>query len=127
MHTPNPHVVRLVSWYFEPSQLQRITSRLKTMFSLPPIYSAHKSSNNQLSKNHKISPDTNPHKAKNTQKHQAQFFSKKTVPSVLSQLKNYIRLEHAGIVDHSVDLAIPDFIKVYIKEQEWTEAIKKSF
>ena len=30
----------LVSWYFEPSQPQRVTSRLKTMFSPSPIYSA---------------------------------------------------------------------------------------
>ena len=35
----------LVSWYFEPSQPQRITSGLKTMFSLSPFYSAPKSSN----------------------------------------------------------------------------------
>ena len=39
----------LVSWYFEPSQPQRITSRLTTMFSLSPIYSALKSS--KFSKN----------------------------------------------------------------------------
>ena len=32
----------LVSWYFEPSQPQRITSWLKTMFNLSPIYSAPK-------------------------------------------------------------------------------------
>ena len=50
---------RLVSWYFEPSQPQRITSWLKTMFSLSPIYSARKSSNHKLSINHKISPNTN--------------------------------------------------------------------
>ena len=49
----------LVSWYFEPSQPQRITSGLKTMFSLFPIYSAHKSSNHKLFINHKISPDEN--------------------------------------------------------------------
>ena len=35
----------LVSWYFEPNQPQRITSRLKTMLNLSPIYSARKSSN----------------------------------------------------------------------------------
>ena len=31
----------LVSWHFKPSQLQRITSGLKTNFSLSPSYSAH--------------------------------------------------------------------------------------
>ena len=46
----------LINWYFEPSQPQRITSRLKTMFSLSPIYSTRKSSNHKLFKNHEISP-----------------------------------------------------------------------
>ena len=32
----------LLSWYFELSQPQRITSWLKTMFNLSPIYSARK-------------------------------------------------------------------------------------
>ena len=54
----------LVSWYFELSQPQRITSQPETMFNLSPIYSACKSSNHTSSKNHKISPDTNPHKTK---------------------------------------------------------------
>ena len=30
------------------------------------------------------------------------------VLSVLSLLKRHIRLEHTGIVDHSVDLSMPD-------------------
>ena len=51
----------------KPSQPQRITSRLKTMFNLSPIYSARKSSNHKLSINHKISQDTNLHKTKHTQ------------------------------------------------------------
>ena len=33
------------------------------------------------------------------------------VPSVLPLLKKHIRLGHAGIVDLSVDLSIPDFKK----------------
>ena len=49
-------VDQLVNWYFELSQPQRITSQLKTMFNLSPIYSACKSSNHKLFKNHKISP-----------------------------------------------------------------------
>ena len=44
---------QLVNWYFEPSQPQRITSQLKTIFNLSPIYSAHKSSNHKSAKNHK--------------------------------------------------------------------------
>ena len=63
----------VVSWYFEPSQLQRITSRLKTMFNLFSIYSARKSSNHKLSINHKISHDTNLHKTKHTQTSDTKF------------------------------------------------------
>uniref|UniRef100_UPI003AF75E68 hypothetical protein n=1 Tax=Thiolapillus sp. TaxID=2017437 RepID=UPI003AF75E68 len=37
-------------------------------------------------------------------------------------LKKHIRLGHAGIVDHYVDLSTPDFKKTIKKE--WTEAIK---
>ena len=49
-YTPQAHAILRVSWYFELSQPQRITSQLKTMFNLPPIYSARKSSNNKSSK-----------------------------------------------------------------------------
>ena len=58
----------LVSWYFEPSQPQRITSRPKTMFNLSSIYRARKSPKHK-SKQHKISPDTNPHKKYTNIKH----------------------------------------------------------
>ena len=80
------------------------------MFNLFPIYSARKSSNDKLSKNHIISPDFS-----------LQFYINKTytnvkhkifeelVPSVSPLLKDHIRLGHTGIVDHSVDLSIPDF------------------
>ena len=44
------------------------------------------------------------------------------VPSASPLLKKHVRPGHAGIVDHSVDLAIPDFKKKSIKK-EWTEAI----
>ena len=42
----------------------------------------------------------------------------------ITPVKKHIRLGHAGIVDHSVDLSIPD-LKKSIKK-EWTEAIKNS-
>ena len=54
-------VSELVFW------AESATSRLKTMFSLSPTYSAHKSSNHKLSKNYKISSDTNLHETKRTQ------------------------------------------------------------
>ena len=38
------HMSQLVSWCFEPSQPQRITSGLNTNFTLSPSYSFHKSS-----------------------------------------------------------------------------------
>ena len=44
--TFNAHVIErfsLVSWCFEPSQLQRITSGLNSNFSLSPSHSFHKS------------------------------------------------------------------------------------
>ncbi|WP_419617253.1 hypothetical protein, partial [Thiolapillus sp.] len=63
----------LVSWYFEPSQPQRATSWLKTMFNLSHIYSARKSSNHKLSINHKITHDTNLHKTKHTQTSDIKF------------------------------------------------------
>ena len=75
-----------VNWYFEPSQPQRITSRIKTMFSLSPIYSACKSSNHKLSINHKISPDTNLRKMKHTQTSNTNFLEE-LVPSISPLLK----------------------------------------
>ena len=77
------------------------------MFNLSPIYSARKSSNNRLSINHKISLDTNLHETKQTNIGHKIF--EEYVPSVSPLLKKHIRLGHAGIVDHSVDLSIPDF------------------
>ena len=48
------------------------------------------------------------------------------VPSVSPRLKKHIRLGHARIVDHSVDLSIPDIKKYFFfkLKKEWTEAIK---
>ena len=60
------------------------------------IYAARKSSNNKLSKNHKISPDTNPYKKYTNIKNK---LFEEFVPSVLPLLKKHIRLRHAGIVD----------------------------
>ena len=78
------------------------------MFNLAPIYSARKSSNHKLSINHKISPDTNLHETYTNIEHKN---FEEIVPSVSPLLKKHIRLGHVGIVDHSVDLSIPDFKK----------------
>ena len=53
-----------------------------------------------------------------------QKFFKELVLSVSPLLKKQIRLGHASITDHSLDLSIPDFKKVF-KKKEWREAIKK--
>ena len=74
-NSPEKRRIKRFSWYFEPSQPQRTTSRLKTMFNLSPIYSERKPSNHKLSENHKISPDTKLHKTKHTQTSN-KFFSK---------------------------------------------------
>ena len=55
----------------------------------------------------KVSPDTNLHKTKHNTNIKHKTFEE-LVPSVSPQLKKHIRLGHAGIVDHSVDLSIPD-------------------
>ena len=80
------------------------------MFNPSPIYSARKSSNHKSSTNHKSRHDTNLHKTK-TYTNIGNIFEE-LVPSVSPLLKKHIRLGHAGIVDHSVDLSIPDFKKV---------------
>ena len=97
----------IVNWYFEPSQPQRIISRLKTMFSPSPIHSARKSSNQKLFKNHKISPV---HKfiSNKTYTNIEHKIFEELIPSVSPLLKKHIRLGHVGIVDHSVDLSLPD-------------------
>ena len=76
------------------------------MFNPSPIYSARKLSNHKLSINHKISPDTNLHKTYTNIGHK---MFEELVPSVSPPLKKHVRLGHAGIVDNSVDLSIPDF------------------
>ena len=78
------------------------------MFNLSPIYSARRSSNHKLSINHKISHDTNLHKTYTNIGHK---IFEELVPSVSPLLKKHTRLGHAGIVDHFVDLSIPDLKK----------------
>ena len=93
------------------------------MFNLSPIYSACKSSNHKLFKNHKISPvhKFTWNKTYTNIKHK---IFEELVPSVPSLLKKHIRLGQDGIVDHSVDLSIPDsFLSI---KKERTKTIKKS-
>ena len=81
------------------------------MFNLSPIYSARKLSNHNLSKNHKISPDINLHKKKTYTNIKDKIFEELvlSVSPLLRKKQKNIGLGHAGIVDHSVDLSIPDF------------------
>ena len=87
---------------------------------LSPIYSARKSSNQKLFKNHKIKLYTNLHK-QNIHKHRTQNFRRISPFGITPVKKKHMKLGHTGIVNHSVDLSIPDF-KEYKKE--WTEATK---
>ena len=100
---------QLVSWYFEPSQPQKITSWLKKMFNLSPIYSACKSSNHKLFINHKINPVHKFKLKKTIHKHRTQNFRRISPFGIapVKKKKKHIRLLHAGIVDHSIDLLIP--------------------
>ena len=78
------------------------------MFNLSPIYSAHKSLNYKISPNHKISPDTNPHKTKKYTNTKHKIFEE-LVPLVSPLYKKkHIRLGHVGIVGQSVDVSRPD-------------------
>ena len=77
------------------------------MFNLAPIYSARKSSNHKLPINQKISHDTNLHKTKHTQTSDTKF--RRISPFGITPVE---KAHKAGIVDHSVNLSIPDFKKV---------------
>ena len=98
---------KLVSWYFEPSQSQRVTSGLKET-SICLLFTLHAS--HQATDFQKItkSVPTRIYIKQNTRKHQTQHFRRNS-PFGIAPVKKHIRLGHAGIVDHSVDLSMPDF------------------
>ena len=60
----------------------------------------------------------------NIHKHQTQNF-RRISPFGIAPVKKHIRLGHACIMDHSVDLSIADFKKYFKKE--WTEATEFFF
>ena len=112
-------VLKIVSWYFEPSQpLRFIISGLKqTSFCFPfTLHTSHQTINSQK-KNNKISPNTYLHETKHTKTSKTKFH--RTSPfGVAPVKKKYVRLGHAGNVDHSINFSIPDFKKVYTKKQK---------
>ena len=71
-----------------------------------------------ISKNQKISPDTNLHKTYINIKLKT---FKELVP-----LEKHIRLGHAGVMDHSVNLSIPDF-KKYKQGMDRSNKIYKKY
>ena len=110
--------IYLVSWYFELSQPWRITSWRKTTFNLSPIYSACKSSNYKSSKNHKISPDTNPHKTKNVQTSNTNFW--RISPFGIAPFKKAHKAhQYHGLFLRFINTRFKKSIK-----KEWTETIK---
>ena len=94
------------------------------MFNLSPIYSARKSSNHKLFKNHKISPVHKFTSKQNIHKHQTQNFQR-IHPSGITPVKKAQKARTRCIMDHSIDLSIPDFLKSIKKE--WTEAVKNIY
>ena len=109
--------------YVESSQPQRITPGLKqilicllltlhtshqTTNYLSPIDSSHKSSNHKLPQNTKsVLTQIYIYNKRYTDIEHNIF--EELVPSVLPLLKKHVRLGHASIVNHSVNLSIPDF------------------
>ena len=83
---------------------KRIISGLKTKFNLSSCHSAHKVIKPQILKNLHKSVLIQIHTKQN--KHQTQYFRRKS-PFGIALLKRHIKLEHAGIVDYSVDLSMP--------------------
>ena len=89
---------QLVSWYFDPSQPQKITSGLKQT-SICLLFTMHTNS-----------PKTTKSVTKqiyikqNIHKQRTQNFRRISPFGI-----EHIRLGHAGIVDYSVDLSTPDF------------------
>ena len=108
----------LVSWYFEPSQLQTIISGLRTNFNLSPSYSAHRSLTTNFNKN---LPKQHQHKVTQnkpyTYKHQTHFrrISSFGIAPVDKKKKKHVRLGHVGIVHNAVDLLLPNFKNVFLK------------
>ena len=104
------NTTELVSWYFEPSQPQRITSGLKqtSICLLFTLHTSHQTINSPKTTKSVLTQIFIHNKTYTHIKHK---LSEELVPSVLPLLKKHIRLGHAGIMDHSVDLSIPDFKK----------------
>ena len=78
----------LISWYFEPSQPEKIISGLKTNFNLFPNYSAHKSPNHKFCKIYKISPATYLKKIKHIHTNIKHNFVRRISPFGIAPVKN---------------------------------------
>ena len=106
-------VTFLVSWYFEPSQPQRITTRLKySICLLFTLQTSHQTTNYPKTTKSVLTQTHTKQTTTTTKSNIKHKILEELVPSVSPLSKKYIRLRHAGIVDHSVDLSIPDFKKV---------------
>ena len=106
----------LFSWLVEPRQPQRITSGLKqtSVCLLFTLHASHQTTNSPKTTT-SVPTHNYLHKTYTNIKHN---IFEALVPSVLPLLKKkkkHIRLGHAGIVDHSVDLLTPAFKKVFKK------------
>ena len=98
--------------------------KAETNFNLSPVYSVHTSSDYKFSKKNTESVPTQIYVKQNIHKHQTRNFRRTSSFGIapIKKKKKHIRLGHAGIVDHSVDLSIADFFK---HKKGMDEAIKK--
>ena len=91
------------------------------MFSLSPVYSAHKSSNHKLFINYKISSDTNLYK-QNIHKHRTIFF-RRISPFGITPVEKALKARsrwYRGPLRRFINTRFLKSIK-----KEWTEAKKK--
>ena len=93
------------------------------MFNRSPIHYARKSSNHKLSKNHKISPDTNLQKTYTNIKH---TIFEEVVPSVLPLVKKKKKgtQTHTQGLDTLVSWAIPSNYQHQVKKKKKSIACK---
>ena len=98
-----PDSTDVVSWYFEPSQPQRITSGLKQT-SICLLFT-HLLFTEVIKQQNQSGHNFTYNKTYTNIKHK---IFKELVPLVSPQLKKAHKA-HAGIMDHFINLSIPDF------------------
>ena len=97
----------LVCWYFEPSQPQQITSGLKQT-SISLLFTLHTCLQTTNYPKTTKSVLSQIYIKQSIHKYQTKFSKNYPFSIAPVKKKKHIRLGHAGIVDHSVNLSTPD-------------------